>query len=263
MAAGSAVLGLRPVADPADVFESERVGLDHLSFAVESRAALEAARADFAERGLTHGEIKEWPVRGRHPLRERPGRNPPRSHRPRPGLIPRLTLVLRAGRGDHFPGRRELAGPRTIGASRWERAMDGEHASRPPAGNPDRHFVTSVGASGGPGRLTAPARVEGCRRRTQGTQRTLERAGVTGWSFSAAPSGPTTGSTPASTASSPSRRPPIGPSRAARAVRAARPHAQRHVRGHVQSRSSCSTAARSSCWTTRNCARCSGTSWAT
>ena len=59
MAAGTAVLGLRPVADPADVFESERVGLDHLSFAVESRAALEAARADFAERGLTHGEIKE------------------------------------------------------------------------------------------------------------------------------------------------------------------------------------------------------------
>jgi catechol 2,3-dioxygenase-like lactoylglutathione lyase family enzyme len=59
MAAGSAVLGLRPVADPADVFESERVGLDHLSFAVESRAALEAARANFAERGLTHGEIKE------------------------------------------------------------------------------------------------------------------------------------------------------------------------------------------------------------
>jgi len=59
MAAGTVVLGLRPVADPADVFESERVGLDHLSFAVESRAALEAARADFAERGLTHGEIKE------------------------------------------------------------------------------------------------------------------------------------------------------------------------------------------------------------
>jgi glyoxylase I family protein len=59
MAAGSAVLGLRPVADPADAFESERVGLDHLSFTVESRAALEAARAAFAERGLTHGEIKE------------------------------------------------------------------------------------------------------------------------------------------------------------------------------------------------------------
>ena len=59
MAAGSAVLGLRPVADPADAFESERVGLDHLSFTVESRAALEAARAVFAERGLTHGEIKE------------------------------------------------------------------------------------------------------------------------------------------------------------------------------------------------------------
>ena len=59
MAAGTAVLGLRPVADPADAFESERVGLDHLSFTVESRAALEAARAAFAERGLTHGEIKE------------------------------------------------------------------------------------------------------------------------------------------------------------------------------------------------------------
>ena len=59
MAAGSVILGLRPVADPADVFESERVGLDHLSFAVESRAALEAAAAMFAERGITHGEIKE------------------------------------------------------------------------------------------------------------------------------------------------------------------------------------------------------------
>jgi glyoxylase I family protein len=59
MTAGSLVLGLRPVADPADAFESERVGLDHLSFTVESRAALEAARAAFAERGLIHGEIKE------------------------------------------------------------------------------------------------------------------------------------------------------------------------------------------------------------
>jgi len=59
MAAGTAVLGLRPVADPADAFESERVGLDHLSFTVDSVAALEAARAAFAERGLTHGEIKE------------------------------------------------------------------------------------------------------------------------------------------------------------------------------------------------------------
>src|SRR5262245_33804388 len=59
MIAGSIVLGLRPVADPSDAFESERVGLDHVSFTVESMAALEAARAAFAERGLIHGEIKE------------------------------------------------------------------------------------------------------------------------------------------------------------------------------------------------------------
>jgi catechol 2,3-dioxygenase-like lactoylglutathione lyase family enzyme len=57
MLAGSLVIGLRPVADPSDAFVSERVGLDHLSFNVASRAALEAAAADFADRGVVHGEI--------------------------------------------------------------------------------------------------------------------------------------------------------------------------------------------------------------
>jgi glyoxylase I family protein len=59
MLAGSVVLGLRPVAPAHDSFESERVGLDHLSFTVASRDALEQAARDLTERGVRHGEIKE------------------------------------------------------------------------------------------------------------------------------------------------------------------------------------------------------------
>lgn len=59
MRAGSMVLGLRPVAPADDSFVSERVGLDHLSFTVASRDALEQAAEDLAERGVRHGEIKE------------------------------------------------------------------------------------------------------------------------------------------------------------------------------------------------------------
>ena len=56
-------IGLRP-ADPArqqdkDTFDPFRVGLDHMSFNVESRAVLDAAMAQLEERGIPHGGITE------------------------------------------------------------------------------------------------------------------------------------------------------------------------------------------------------------
>jgi catechol 2,3-dioxygenase-like lactoylglutathione lyase family enzyme len=53
------LLGLRPVAPAADRFDEDRVGLDHLSFNVASRAALEGAAKLFEERGIEHGDILE------------------------------------------------------------------------------------------------------------------------------------------------------------------------------------------------------------
>ncbi len=53
------LFGLRPVAAADDRFESERTGLDHLSFTVADRAALDAAAAALEELGITHGEVKE------------------------------------------------------------------------------------------------------------------------------------------------------------------------------------------------------------
>ncbi|HET9138983.1 VOC family protein [Actinophytocola sp.] len=53
------LLGLRPVADPADRFDSARVGLDHLSFTVESREVLDAAARRLAERDVVHGQARE------------------------------------------------------------------------------------------------------------------------------------------------------------------------------------------------------------
>src|SRR5229473_6762987 len=43
MSKGNYLLGLRPVAPKGDRFDENRVGLDHLSFSVESRAALNEA----------------------------------------------------------------------------------------------------------------------------------------------------------------------------------------------------------------------------
>ena len=56
-------IGLRPC-DPArqeekDVFDPFRVGLDHMSFNVESRAVLEAAMTQLEERGIAHGGVTE------------------------------------------------------------------------------------------------------------------------------------------------------------------------------------------------------------
>lgn len=51
------LFGLRPVASAGDAFDSERTGLDHLSFAVADRAALDAAAAALEAKGITHGEV--------------------------------------------------------------------------------------------------------------------------------------------------------------------------------------------------------------
>ena len=59
MARGNYLLGLRPVAEQSDSFDENRVGLDHLSFNVESRAAMDAALTVLDERGVTHGEVRE------------------------------------------------------------------------------------------------------------------------------------------------------------------------------------------------------------
>jgi glyoxylase I family protein len=61
---GAFVLGLRPVADPADRFEPDRVGLDHLSFTVATRAELDAAAERLEAAGVTHGEVTELPTFG-------------------------------------------------------------------------------------------------------------------------------------------------------------------------------------------------------
>ncbi|MEP7019415.1 MAG: VOC family protein [Pseudonocardiales bacterium] len=53
------LFGLRPVASTGDSFNSERTGLDHISFGVGSRADLDAAAAVLGDKGIPHGEIKE------------------------------------------------------------------------------------------------------------------------------------------------------------------------------------------------------------
>src|SRR3954468_23775165 len=60
------LIGLPPVdaAHKDARFDPFRVGLDHLSFAVDSRADLDAARERFDERGIEHGPIREVPAMG-------------------------------------------------------------------------------------------------------------------------------------------------------------------------------------------------------
>ena len=57
MVRGNLLLGLRPVAKQGDRFDPDRVGLDHLSFSVGSKAELDEAVRLFDERGVPHGEI--------------------------------------------------------------------------------------------------------------------------------------------------------------------------------------------------------------
>jgi len=61
MIRGNLLLGLRPVAKAGDAFDENRVGLDHLSFSVASRAELDAAIRVLDERGVAHGEIATLP----------------------------------------------------------------------------------------------------------------------------------------------------------------------------------------------------------
>jgi len=54
---GDALLGLRPVA--TDAFDEDRVGLDHVSFGVESRTELDDAARLLDDRGVAHGGVKD------------------------------------------------------------------------------------------------------------------------------------------------------------------------------------------------------------
>lgn len=54
---GTTLLGLRPVA--SDRFHEDRVGLDHLSFAVTSRSDLEAAVGVLDALGVPHEPVKD------------------------------------------------------------------------------------------------------------------------------------------------------------------------------------------------------------
>lgn len=53
------LFGLRPVAEPSDWFDSTRVGLDHISFSVQTVDELHAAAQRLEEAGVEHGEVKE------------------------------------------------------------------------------------------------------------------------------------------------------------------------------------------------------------
>lgn len=64
MARGNLVMGLRPMAPSGDRFDPDRVGLDHLSFSVPSRADLEQAVKLFDESDVRHGEITALPSFG-------------------------------------------------------------------------------------------------------------------------------------------------------------------------------------------------------
>jgi glyoxylase I family protein len=59
MARGNYLIGLRPVASKSDSFDEDRVGLDHLSFSLPSRAALDDAIRVLEEHNVPHGEPRE------------------------------------------------------------------------------------------------------------------------------------------------------------------------------------------------------------
>ncbi len=54
---GDSLFGLRPVA--TDTFDEDRVGLDHVSFGVGSRAELDDAAQLLEARGVAHGGVKD------------------------------------------------------------------------------------------------------------------------------------------------------------------------------------------------------------
>jgi glyoxylase I family protein len=53
------VLGLRPVAPAGDRYDEDRVGLDHVSFAVPARSDLDDAVEVLDGLGIAHEEIKD------------------------------------------------------------------------------------------------------------------------------------------------------------------------------------------------------------
>lgn len=53
------LLGLRPTATPGDVFDENRPGLDHVSFTVADRAALDDAAAQLDALGVKHEGVKD------------------------------------------------------------------------------------------------------------------------------------------------------------------------------------------------------------
>jgi len=55
---GGQLLGLRPVAQQGDTFDSTRTGLDHVSFQVPSVDDLEAAAERLDQAGVAHAEIR-------------------------------------------------------------------------------------------------------------------------------------------------------------------------------------------------------------
>ena len=61
---GNLIMGLRPMAPHGDRFDPDRVGLDHLSFGVASRADLERAAGLLEEHGVPHGVITGLPSFG-------------------------------------------------------------------------------------------------------------------------------------------------------------------------------------------------------
>ena len=64
MIRGNLLMGLRPMAPGDDRFDPDRVGLDHLSFGVASRADLDEAVRLFDEQGVPHGTIIRLPSFG-------------------------------------------------------------------------------------------------------------------------------------------------------------------------------------------------------
>lgn len=64
MVRANLLMGLRPMAPSGDRFDADRVGLDHLSFSVDSRDDLEHAVKLFDEAGVTHGQITSLPSFG-------------------------------------------------------------------------------------------------------------------------------------------------------------------------------------------------------
>ncbi len=56
---GGGLFGLRPVAPAGDSFDENRVGLDHVSFAVAGRADLDAAATALDNLGIAHGGVKD------------------------------------------------------------------------------------------------------------------------------------------------------------------------------------------------------------